>query len=75
MNGAVTPVRSKELGEGVTEVVANERGDNIFVAEWDDKEVARSHGIEVVLPARTGVSAGLWVSGGWRLVFLVLHQL
>ena len=75
MDSAVAPIRGKEFRKRVAKVIADKRGDNIFVTYWNDKKVVSSCGVKVVLPARAGVSAGLRISGGWRLVFLVLHQL
>jgi len=75
MDRAVMPICGKEFWKGVAEVVVDKWGDDIFVAEWNDKEMASPHSVEVVLPARTGVSARLGVSRGWHLVFLILYQL
>ena len=72
---AISPICSKQFGEGVTEVVANEGGDNVFVSKGNYEEVVSSCCVKVVLPAQAGVSAGLRVSRGWRLVLLVFHQL
>ena len=74
MNDAVMSIGGEELRKGVPEVITNKRGDDIFITKRDDEEMAGPCGVEVVLPARTGVSAGLWVSRGWRLVLLVLKQ-
>ena len=71
MDGAVASIGGEQFWERGAQVVLNERGNNIFIPKWDDKEVTYPSGIEVVLPIQTGMSAGLWVSGRGRLVLLV----
>ena len=74
MNGAVTPIRGKEFGEGAAEVVSDKWRNDIFVTQRDDKKVVSTGGVEVVVPARTRVRARLGVNGRWRLILFVFHQ-
>jgi len=71
MYGTVAPVCGQELRERVTEIVTDKRGDDIFVTQWDDEQVASPGGVKIVLPARAGMSARLRVNRGWRMVLLI----
>ena len=59
VDGATASVGSEEFRKGGVEIVRNERGDDVFVAIRDDKEVTCTNSVEVVLPARTGEDAWL----------------
>jgi len=74
VDGAVASIGGEEFWERVAEIIANEGGDNIFVAERDNEEMACPSGVEIVLPAGTRVSARLWISRGQCSILLVLHQ-
>jgi len=52
VDGTTMSVSGKELGKGGVEVVGNEGGDDVLVAVGNDKKVARTKGVEVVLPSR-----------------------
>jgi len=71
VDSAVATVSGKEFGEWIAEVITDEGGNHIFVAERDDKEVASTSGVEVVLPARTGMGARLRSERGWHVILLV----
>jgi len=75
VDGTVSSVCGQEFRERVAKVVTNEWGDDVFVAKWNDEEVTSASTVEVVLPARAGVRAGLRFNRGRRSVFFVLHQL
>jgi len=68
---ATMAVSGKELGKGGMEIVGNERGNNIFFAIWDDKEMASTGGVEVVLPSRTWVNSWLGTVGTGSASFYV----
>jgi len=69
MNGATATVGGKEFGEGGVKVIGDESGDNVFFTIWNDKEMASSHSVEVVLPSGTWVDAWLRTIGTWSLSF------
>jgi len=68
---ATTTISGKKLGKGGVEIVGNEQGDNIFFAIWDDKEVASTSGVEVILPSRTRVDSWLGTVGTGSMSFYV----
>ena len=74
VNRAVISISGKKFGKGVTEIVSNKGGDDVIVSLWNDEEVASSSHVEVILPARTGMGAGLGVSRRWHQVFFVCFQ-
>ena len=63
MNAAATTIGGKELREGSMEIVRDDGGNNVFLAIWDDKKVASTGGVEVVLPSRTWVDSWLRTVG------------
>ena len=72
VDSAVTSIGGKKFRKGVAEIIVDKQHDDVLITQWDDKDVASSRGVEVVLPAWTRVSTGLRSSRGWRLVFFVL---
>jgi len=63
VDGTTMSISSKELGKGGVEIVRNKRGDDVLVAIRNDKKVARTHGIKVVLPSQAGEHTWLRAGG------------
>jgi len=59
---ATAAISSEEFGKGGAEIVGDEGGDDVLFAIRDDKGMAGSDGIEVVLPS------GPWVDSWLRAV-------
>jgi len=75
IDSTMMSIHGQELREWIVEIIVNKRGNNVFIPIWNDEKMACPSGIEVVLPAQTGMSTGLWISGGRRLVlFVSLHS-
>jgi len=52
MDSATASIGSEQFRKGCVKVIRNEWGNDILVAVWNDKEVTRTNGIEIVLPTR-----------------------
>ena len=63
VNYATTAISGKEFGEGSLEIIGDKGGDDVFFAIRDDKEMAGTNSVEVVLPSRTQVNAWLRTIG------------
>ena len=68
---ATTAISGKEFGKGGVEVIGDEGGDDIFFAIRDDKEMASTSGIKVVLPSGTWVNPWLGTIGTGSLYFYI----
>ena len=76
VDSAAASVSSKKFREGGVEIIGNERGNDIFVTVGNDKEVTRTNGVEVVLPARTGKDTWLGACGtGSTSLCVSVHHL
>ena len=51
VDGAATSVSGEEFRKGRVKVVGDEWGDDILIAVGNDKEMARTNGVKVILPA------------------------
>jgi len=73
---ATATISGKELREGCMEVVGNEGGDDVLFAIWNDKEVASTGSIEIVLPSRTWVNFWLGtIRTGSAFFCISIHSL
>jgi len=60
---ATAAISSKKFRKGGVEIVGDEGGDDVLFAIRDDKEMAGSNGIKVVLPSRPWVDSWLRAVG------------
>jgi len=73
---ATVAISSKEFGKGGVEIVGDEGGDDILFAIRDDKEMAGSDSVKVVLPSRPWVDSWLRAVGTRSPSFYVsIHHL
>ena len=68
---AAAAISGEEFGEGGVKVIGDERGDDVLFTIGDDKEVAGTNGIEIVLPSRTWVYPWLGAVGTGSASFYV----
>ena len=68
---ATAAISGKEFRKGGVKVIGDKGGNDVFFAIRDDKEVAGTHSIEVVLPSGTWVNFWLGTIGTWSLSFYV----
>jgi len=62
-----TAVSSEEFGESSVEIIRNEGGDNVLFTIRDNKKMAGTNSIEIVLPSRTWVNSWLRAVRAWSL--------
>ena len=73
---ATTAISSKEFRKGGMEIIRDEGGDDILFAIRDDKEMASSDGIKVVLPSGSWVDSWLRAVGtGSPSFYVSIHRL
>ena len=76
MDHTATTVRSKEFREGGMEIIGDEWGNDVLFSIGNDKEVAGTDGVEVVLPSGTRENTWLRTSGTWSsLLGISVHSL
>jgi len=69
-------ISSKEFGKGGMEIVGDEGGDDVLFTIRDDKEMAGSDSVKVVLPSGSWVDSWLRAVGTGSLSFYVsIHRL
>jgi len=71
VDGTTTSISGKELGKGHVEVVGDEGGNDVLIAIRDNKEVTRTNGVEVVLPAGTRKYTRLRACGTGSMSFYI----
>ena len=71
MNGASMPLGRQKLQKGAVKVIGDERGDGVLLAIGDNKKVASSSGIPVIMPSGSWKHTGLRTIWGWSGMFLV----
>ena len=76
MDCAATTISGKEFGKSGVEIIRDEGGNDIFFAIRDDKEMAGTNGVKIVLPSWTWVNAWLGTVGtGSLFLYLNVHCL
>jgi len=66
-----TAISGKEFRKGGVEIIGDEGGDDVLFAIRDDKEMASTSGIKVVLPSGTWVNPWLGTTRTGSLSFYV----
>ena len=63
MDGTSASVSGEELWESGVKVVGDEWGNDVLITVWNDKKVAHTHSIEIVLPSQAREYTQLRASG------------